>query len=119
MRGRGGDLLAMGETLLAQLWPDGRLDSWRARAVGGQVSLVSHRRCFVDAEPPPSPNSSFCLLQKPRRAWDAQGKVPHPTFSFSVIPHLQQEKFTWLWGPSRAGARGGPHSFRGTTRRGL
>lgn len=73
--------MVMGATLLAQLWPNGSLDSWRAGAVGGQVSLISHGRCFLDAEPPPSPSSSNSPLSPAETSsclgCSGEGASPH------------------------------------------
>lgn len=89
-----GDLLAMGATLLAQLWPDGSLDSWRAGAVGGQVSLISHGRCFLDAEPPLSPSSSSSPLSPAETSsclgCSGKGASPHVLLLCDPTPPTRQ-----------------------------
>lgn len=86
--------VAMAATLLAQLWPDGSLDSWQAKAVGGQVSLISPGRGFLDAEPPPSPNSSSSPLCPVETllclGCSGEGSLPHVLLLCDPTPTTRQ-----------------------------
>lgn len=93
-----------------EAWIPGEPGLWVARSPSSPTGGVSWMQSLLSAQAAPA---LLCLLQKPHRAWDAQGKVPRPTFSFSVTLHLQQGKFTWLWGPSQGWSSRGTSQFQG------